>query len=106
MVAISDVLSSLVDSMLRDRSCHPYHHMGSKDLSHLPSYMFMPYYSMGSGSLAALGILEAKYEENLSIENAVLLAAEAIEGGIFHDLGYSTHMIVTIDLEVTSMWPS
>lgn len=43
---------------------------------------------MGSGSLAALGILEAKYEENLSIENAVLLAAEAIEGGIFHDLGY------------------
>jgi len=49
--------------------------------------MYSPYYSMGSGSLAALGILEAKFEENLTIENAVLLAAEAIEAGIFHDLG-------------------
>ena len=50
--------------------------------------MYMPYYSMGSGSLAALGILEAKYRDNLSIEDGITLAAEAIESGIFHDLGY------------------
>ena len=48
---------------------------------------------MGSGSLAALGILEAKYQENLSIENGINLAAEAIEAGIFHDLGFPIHYI-------------
>lgn len=50
--------------------------------------MYVPFYSMGSGSLAALGILEAKYQENLSIENGITLVAEAIEAGIFHDLGF------------------
>lgn len=57
------------------------------------SYHYVPFYSMGSGSLAALGILEAKYQENLSIENGINLAAEAIEAGIFHDLGFLIHYI-------------
>ena len=48
--------------------------------------MYTPFYSMGSGSLSALGILEAKYQDNLSLNDAITLAAEAIEGGIFHDL--------------------
>jgi 20S proteasome subunit beta 2 len=42
---------------------------------------------MGSGSLAALGILEAKFQDDLDKESGMLLAIEAIEAGIFHDLG-------------------
>lgn len=44
---------------------------------------------MGSGSLQALSILEAKYQDNLEKEVAMELAIEAIEAGIFNDLGYA-----------------
>lgn len=42
---------------------------------------------MGSGSLAAVSILETKYKDDLSLEEAKSLVIEAVEAGIIHDLG-------------------
>ena len=47
----------------------------------------LPYHTMGSGSLAAMAILENGYKENLSQEEAITLVTAAIEAGIYHDLG-------------------
>lgn len=43
---------------------------------------------MGSGSLAAMSILETKFRDDLSIEEGKALVIEAVEAGIIHDLGY------------------
>jgi len=42
---------------------------------------------MGSGSLAAMAILETKYRDDLSVEEAKAVVIEAVEAGICHDLG-------------------
>jgi 20S proteasome subunit beta 2 len=42
---------------------------------------------MGSGSLAALAVLETGYKDELNEEQAIELVADAIQAGIFHDLG-------------------
>ncbi len=49
--------------------------------------MHVPYTAMGSGSLAALAVLETRYKDGMSEEDAIKLAADAIEAGILHDLG-------------------
>jgi 20S proteasome alpha/beta subunit len=36
---------------------------------------------MGSGSLAAVAILEAKYKDDLSLDEAIQLGVESIEAG-------------------------
>lgn len=43
---------------------------------------------MGSGSLAAISILESKYRDDLGVEDAKALVIEAVEAGIVHDLGF------------------
>jgi 20S proteasome subunit beta 2 len=43
---------------------------------------------MGSGSLAAIAVFEAKYKDDLNLEEGRNLVIEAIEAGINHDLGY------------------
>eukprot|EP00330_Aristerostoma_sp_ATCC50986_P002674 CAMPEP_0114583422 /NCGR_PEP_ID=MMETSP0125-20121206/7150_1 /TAXON_ID=485358 ORGANISM="Aristerostoma sp., Strain ATCC 50986" /NCGR_SAMPLE_ID=MMETSP0125 /ASSEMBLY_ACC=CAM_ASM_000245 /LENGTH=274 /DNA_ID=CAMNT_0001776853 /DNA_START=22 /DNA_END=846 /DNA_ORIENTATION=- len=48
---------------------------------------YLPYATMGSGSLAAMSIFEAKYQDDLTLEQARALAIEAIEAGIIHDEG-------------------
>jgi 20S proteasome subunit beta 2 len=48
---------------------------------------YLPYCTMGSGSLAATSILEAKFKDDLSLEDAKALVIEAIEAGIVHDEG-------------------
>jgi 20S proteasome subunit beta 2 len=58
--------------------------------------MHLPYTTMGSGSLAAMGVLETKYKDNLSQQEAVDLAKDAIEAGIFHDLGSGSNVDVYI----------
>lgn len=50
--------------------------------------MYLPYATMGSGSLAAVSVLESKYKDNMTREEAKQLCTEAIEAGIFYDLGY------------------
>lgn len=47
----------------------------------------LPYVTMGSGSLAAMAVFEAKYKEDMTMEEAKQLMYEAISAGIFNDLG-------------------
>jgi len=51
---------------------------------------------MGSGSLAAMGIFETEYRENMEEEEAVNLVIKAIEAGIYHDLGSGSNADVTV----------
>merc|ERR1719382_2426625 len=43
----------------------------------------LPFTTMGSGSLAAMSVLETEYNENMSVEEGKKLVAKAIRGGIF-----------------------
>ncbi len=55
-----------------------------------------PYHTTGSGSLAAMAILETYYKENMSREDAIKLVVAAIEAGIYHDLGSGSNVDVCI----------
>jgi len=57
---------------------------------------YLPYVSMGSGSLAALSILEAKFKDDLTLEEAKALVIEAIEAGITHDLGSGSYVDICV----------
>lgn len=56
----------------------------------------LPFTTMGSGSLAAMSILETEYKENLSIEEGKNLVAKAIRAGIFNDLGSGGNIDVCV----------
>ena len=58
--------------------------------------MHLPFGTMGSGSWAAMGILETRYKDNLNEEEAVDLAKSAIEAGIFHDLGSGSNVDIYV----------
>lgn len=45
----------------------------------------LPFVAMGSGSLAAMGVLESGYKDNMTVEEAKQLVTAAICGGIFND---------------------
>lgn len=55
-----------------------------------------PFLTMGSGSLAAMGIMETQYREGMSEEEAVTLVTRAIEAGVYHDLGSGSNVDVVI----------
>lgn len=55
-----------------------------------------PYMSLGSGSLAALAVLESKWHDSLTKDEALTLCAEAIEAGIFNDLGSGSNVDVCV----------
>lgn len=48
--------------------------------------------SMGSGSVAAYGVLEPGYRDDLTLEEAKNLACEAIKAGIIYDLGSGSNV--------------
>lgn len=50
------------------------------------------YLSLGSGSLAAMAVLEAKWHKDITREEAMELCAEAIESGIWNDLGSGSNV--------------
>ena len=52
----------------------------------------LPYVTMGSGSLAAMSVFETKWREGMSRDEALELAKEAIEAGIFNDLGSGSNV--------------
>ncbi len=57
----------------------------------------LPYVTMGSGSLAAMSVFETKWKpEALSRDEAVALCSEAIEAGIFNDLGSGSNVDVIV----------
>merc|ERR1740121_2816037 len=47
----------------------------------------LPFTTMGSGSLAAMAILESEYKDGLTVEEGKALVCKAIRAGIFNDLG-------------------
>lgn len=52
----------------------------------------LPYVSMGSGSLAAMAVFEARWHERLSEDEAKRLVYEAITAGIENDLGSGSNV--------------
>ncbi len=58
--------------------------------------MLLPYTTMGSGSLAAMGVLETKYRDGMTEQEAIDLVKDAIEAGIFHDLGSGSNVDIYV----------
>lgn len=56
----------------------------------------VPFCAMGSGSLNAMGVLEAGYRDNMSCEEGMKLVVEAIRGGIFNDLGSGGNVDIVV----------
>jgi 20S proteasome subunit beta 2 len=56
----------------------------------------LPYVSMGSGSLAAMAILESNYKSDMNKENAISLVHQAICAGIFNDLGSGSNVDIVV----------
>jgi len=54
------------------------------------------YASMGSGSLAAITVFESKWKENLEREDAIEIVKDAIEAGIFNDLGSGSDVNIVV----------
>lgn len=50
------------------------------------------YLSLGSGSLAAMAVLETNWREGMTKEEAMKLCADAIESGIWNDLGSGSNV--------------
>ena len=55
-----------------------------------------PYITLGSGSLAAMGIMETTYKDNMTQEEAKAMCIKAIEAGIYHDLGSGSNVDVCV----------
>ncbi|KAM6903727.1 proteasome subunit beta type-7-like [Lycodopsis pacificus] len=56
----------------------------------------MPYLAMGSGDLAALGILEDGYKPDLELDKAKELVRVAIHAGIMSDLGSGNNIDICV----------
>jgi len=56
----------------------------------------LPYVTMGSGSLAAMAVFEATYKKEMEKQEAINVVCEAIEAGIFNDLGSGGNVDVVV----------
>jgi 20S proteasome subunit beta 2 len=56
----------------------------------------LPFVSMGSGSLAAMAVLEAGFKDDMSEGECVALVTAAIRAGIFNDLGSGSNVDITV----------
>jgi len=56
----------------------------------------LPFTTMGSGSLAAMSILESEYKADMTVEQGKALVAKAIRAGIFNDLGSGSNVDVCV----------
>jgi 20S proteasome subunit beta 2 len=56
----------------------------------------LPYVTMGSGSLAAMSVFETQWKASMTREEAVKLASDAIQAGIFNDLGSGSNVDVCV----------
>ena len=62
------------------------------------------YTALGSGGLAAMGVLESSYttttrqqkQQNWTVDDAVALAVQAVQAGIDHDLGSGSQVDICI----------
>jgi hypothetical protein len=55
---------------------------------------YVPFVSMGSGSLNAYSILENRYKDNMTLAEARQLAIDAIKAGIIYDNGSGSNVDV------------
>lgn len=55
-----------------------------------------PFATTGSGSLAAMAVLEVGFREGMNQDEATALVVKAIEAGIYHDLGSGSNVDVAI----------
>ena len=60
------------------------------------STMRLPYTTMGSGSLAAMAVFEARYKEDMDEQEAIILVRDSIRAGIFNDLGSGSNVDITV----------
>lgn len=56
----------------------------------------LPYVTMGSGSLAAMATFESSWIPGMSRQGAIDLVCEAIEAGIWNDLGSGSNVDVCV----------
>ncbi|KAJ3350817.1 proteasome core particle subunit beta 2 [Allomyces javanicus] len=56
----------------------------------------LPYVTMGSGSLAAMAVMEAKWQPDMDRQQAIDVVDEAIRAGIFNDLGSGSNVDVCV----------
>jgi 20S proteasome subunit beta 2 len=56
----------------------------------------LPFTTMGSGSLAAMTILESEYKSGMTRDEGVALVSKAIRSGIFNDLGSGGNVDVCV----------
>jgi len=56
----------------------------------------LPYTTMGSGSLAAMAVFEARYQEDMDEQSAITLVRDSIHAGIFNDLGSGSNVDITV----------
>ncbi|KAM0793149.1 Proteasome subunit beta type-7 [Microbotryomycetes sp. NB124-2] len=56
----------------------------------------LPYVTMGSGSLAAMAVFESYWQPNMTRQAAIDLVTEAIEAGIWNDLGSGSNVDVCV----------
>ncbi len=56
----------------------------------------LPYVTMGSGSLAAMSVFETQWKPELTEAEAIALCSQAIESGIFNDLGSGSNVDVAV----------
>lgn len=66
----------------------------------------LPYTTLGSGSLAALAVLETKWKPDMEENDAMELVREAVEAGIWNDLGSGSNVdLCVITAEKTRYLP-
>lgn len=53
---------------------------------------YLPYVTMGSGSVNAMAIFESEYKDGLTQEEAMALVHKAVLSGIFNDLGSGSNV--------------
>ncbi|KAI8867386.1 proteasome subunit beta type-7 [Ramicandelaber brevisporus] len=56
----------------------------------------LPFVTMGSGSLAAMAVFESKYRPGMTKEEAIEIVSEAIQSGIFNDMGSGSNVDVCV----------
>jgi len=56
----------------------------------------LPYATMGSGSLAAMSVFESEYKDNMDEKEAIDLVDQAIQAGIFNDLGSGSNVDICV----------
>ena len=56
----------------------------------------MPYITMGSGCLAAMGIFETQYKDGMTEDEAKNMCIAAIEAGVYHDLGSGSNVDICV----------